>query len=591
MIFLRRSSNSPRYLVPATSDADVERQDALVGERLRHVTRDDALGQALRDGGLAHARLPDQRRVVLGPARQDLDDPLDLLLAADDGIDLARAHGIREVDAQLVDGGRLARPLGLLGRAGGARLRQHPDDLVADLVQVHAQRLEHARRDALALAHEAQQQVLRADVVVAQAARLIDGQLDHALGARRQPHLAHDRPIATADDELDRGPDLGQLDVHVLEHARRHALALAHEAEEQVLRADVVVVEPLRLVLSERQDLARAIRELIEPIHRIERPFSSDRAGGSPWPNANTRSAPRRRAVEAVSGRGRTGIAKARRSSDRRAFVMGSCGMTLAGQAFASSAASVGRLGDLVGHDLFGDDLLGDGLVLRPARRSPRRATSSASASAAATSTISSATAASATASDGVELLRADAYSASDIVAAASARSSSAASSASMSCSTSAASPASARSSAAATAAMSSATTASATSSASTSCSTSAATAASELAARGLGLLGAGRLLLGDLLPDLRERGRQRVVDAALGLLDRLRHVVAALRPGPSLATGLGGGGARRRLLRLLEAEAQAMALGVERDHLELDASGPRGPRHPDGRRADGTAR
>ena len=46
----------------------------------------------------------------------------------------------------------------------------------------------------------------------------------------RQPDLADDRPVAAADDELDRGPDLGQLDVHVLEDARGDALALADEA-------------------------------------------------------------------------------------------------------------------------------------------------------------------------------------------------------------------------------------------------------------------------------------------------------------------------------------------------------------------------
>ena len=144
---------------------------------------------------------------------------------------------------------------------------------MADLVEVDAEGLEDAGGDALALADEAEQQVLRADVVVAEAARLVDGQLDDALRARRQADLADDRAVAAADDELDGGPDLGQLDVHVLEDARGDTLALADEAQEQVLRADVVVVEPLRLVLSERQDLARAIRELVEAIHRVERLF------------------------------------------------------------------------------------------------------------------------------------------------------------------------------------------------------------------------------------------------------------------------------------------------------------------------------
>ena len=102
---------------------------------------------------------------------------------------------------------------------------------------------------------------------------LVDGELDDALGARGQADLADDRAIAAADDELDRRPHLGQLDVHVLEDARGDALALTDEAEEQVLRADVVVVEPLGLVLRERQDLAGAVRELVKPIHRVERLF------------------------------------------------------------------------------------------------------------------------------------------------------------------------------------------------------------------------------------------------------------------------------------------------------------------------------
>ena len=51
---------------------------------------------------------------------EDLDDALDLLLAADDRVDLAGANGVGQVDAQLVDGGRLAGALGLGGGAGAA---------------------------------------------------------------------------------------------------------------------------------------------------------------------------------------------------------------------------------------------------------------------------------------------------------------------------------------------------------------------------------------------------------------------------------------------------------------------------------------
>src|SRR5439155_17741573 len=172
-----------------------------------------------------------------------------------------------EVDAQLVEGGSLGGPLGLLRRGHAAALAEDVDDLVADLVEVDAQRLEDARGDPLALAHEAKEQVLGTDVVVAEPSRLVDRQLDDPLRSRRKAYLAHDRAIAPADDELDRGAHLGELNVHVLEDACRDTLALADEPEQQVLGTDVVVVEALGLILSEGENLSRSVGELVESVH------------------------------------------------------------------------------------------------------------------------------------------------------------------------------------------------------------------------------------------------------------------------------------------------------------------------------------
>ena len=267
MIFLRRSSNSPRYFVPATSEPMSSVRTRLFASSSGTSFVHDPVGEPLGDRGLADAGLADQGGIVLRLRPQDLDDPLDLLLATDDGVELARSGRLGQVDPELVDGRRLAGALRLLCGPGRRALREHPDHLVTDLVEVHAEGLEDAGGDPLALAHEAQEEMLGADVVVAQPTRLVDGQLDHTLRAGREADLADDGTIAAADDELDRGSDLRQLDVHVLEHARGDALALANEAEEQVLRADVVVVEPLRLVLCEGEHLARAVGELVEPVH------------------------------------------------------------------------------------------------------------------------------------------------------------------------------------------------------------------------------------------------------------------------------------------------------------------------------------
>jgi hypothetical protein len=72
----------------------VQRQHALVLERLRHLAGDDALGQAFHDGGLAHAGLADQHRVVLGAPLQHLDGAADFLVAADHRVELAAAGAL-----------------------------------------------------------------------------------------------------------------------------------------------------------------------------------------------------------------------------------------------------------------------------------------------------------------------------------------------------------------------------------------------------------------------------------------------------------------------------------------------------------------
>src|SRR6266508_4028630 len=92
--------------------ADVERPHALALEALGHVARDDALCEALGDRGLPHSGVADQHRVVLRPPREHLDDAADLLVAADDRVELALFRELGEVAAELLE--RLVRALGVL---------------------------------------------------------------------------------------------------------------------------------------------------------------------------------------------------------------------------------------------------------------------------------------------------------------------------------------------------------------------------------------------------------------------------------------------------------------------------------------------
>src|SRR5439155_4290055 len=79
--------------------AHVERVDRRVEQDLGHLALDDAACQPLGDRGLADARLADVKRVVLCPAAEDLDRPVDLGLASDQRVDLARLGLFVEVDA------------------------------------------------------------------------------------------------------------------------------------------------------------------------------------------------------------------------------------------------------------------------------------------------------------------------------------------------------------------------------------------------------------------------------------------------------------------------------------------------------------
>ncbi len=110
--------------------AHVERENRRFEEDFRDVAVDDALGQALGDRGFADARVAHIKRVVLGAAAKNLDRALDLMLSADQRVDLAALRLFVEVDAVggqsvLAFTGGFFLPLAFrrVGRAGGRARR------------------------------------------------------------------------------------------------------------------------------------------------------------------------------------------------------------------------------------------------------------------------------------------------------------------------------------------------------------------------------------------------------------------------------------------------------------------------------------
>src|SRR5438105_6381187 len=95
---------------------------------------------------------------------------------------------------------------------------------------------------------------------MAELPRLVDREFDDLLRARRERDLARrGRGIAAADRELHGRAHLRELDPERVEHARGNALTFADEAQEQMLCADVVVVEPDRFVLRESENALCAV--------------------------------------------------------------------------------------------------------------------------------------------------------------------------------------------------------------------------------------------------------------------------------------------------------------------------------------------
>ena len=248
--------------------------DALLLQEARHGARGDACGKSFRDCRLADARLADEDRIVLRAPRQNLHDALDLLLPADDGVELALPRHPIDVPAVLVEERRARSGLSLRGRGAAAaigcgklralvRAAEHVDDRRTHDVEIGAERDQDVRRHAFILADKPEENVLRADVIVPEGARLFDGKLHHALGAIRVIRCVPLLHLASAEHILDARAHMTEIESQRAQRARCNALALVQKPEEDVLRTDEVLLQLLRFVLSEFQHLERTTRKAV----------------------------------------------------------------------------------------------------------------------------------------------------------------------------------------------------------------------------------------------------------------------------------------------------------------------------------------
>ena len=267
----------------------VERHDLAVEQDLGDGAGGDLLGEALDDGRLADAGLADEDGVVLGAAAEDLHDAADLLLAPDHGVELASLGQLGEVAPEGLEQGEalaaaLAAALGARGRlvlgglaavpvavAGGTLVAALPflgldlgEDLLAAALDVDVELGEHLGGDALALAEEAEEDVLGADVGVAELGGLAAGVGEDLLHAGREREVVGGLRLLgpLADLLLDQVADALELDAHAAEDVDGDALPELDQPEQDVLGADVVVVEAAGLDAGQLDDPARPGREI-----------------------------------------------------------------------------------------------------------------------------------------------------------------------------------------------------------------------------------------------------------------------------------------------------------------------------------------
>ena len=250
------------------------------------------MGQAFDDGGLTDASFADEYRVILRPAAENLHHPADFFLSTDDRVEFAGPGHLGEVAAKSLQQRETLAPTGAAPFFAGATRRRRifaiglllrrsvfrltftlngsvgvdvGEDFFAATLEVDVELLEDTGSDALPFLQEPQQDMFGANVGMTEATGFRHGMSHDLLHARCERNgvrsLSFLRPLA--DLLLDGRADTLQIEAHPAEDIDGHAFTQLDQAEQDVLRANVVVVESARFGPGELHDLTGAGREIV----------------------------------------------------------------------------------------------------------------------------------------------------------------------------------------------------------------------------------------------------------------------------------------------------------------------------------------
>ena len=138
-------------------------------------------------------------------------------------------------------------------------------DVLADALQAHPLFHQDGGRDGALFAQDAEQQVLGADVVVQQPIGFVGGELQHALRLGAERNLDRGRDLLAEDRAaLDFLADTLERQVRARKDAARQPLALANQAEEQMLGLNRDAAELAGLIAGEEENPSRPFRVAFE---------------------------------------------------------------------------------------------------------------------------------------------------------------------------------------------------------------------------------------------------------------------------------------------------------------------------------------
>src|SRR5438270_10862822 len=104
-------------------------------------------------------------------------------------------------------------------------------------------------------------------ILMMQMASFVNGQLYHLFSAWSQAELSSHNAVSPPKDRLNRATGLVQVNTQVIQYFSGNAIALAYKAKQEMLRPDVVVLEPLGLFLGKMQCFSGSLSKLVKTIN------------------------------------------------------------------------------------------------------------------------------------------------------------------------------------------------------------------------------------------------------------------------------------------------------------------------------------